>query len=61
MWLIGYYLDRGILPEKILALEEDERLVYTALAKLNEEKRQRNLEIAVEKAISRSITGKGGG
>lgn len=51
MELAGYWMERGVAPEKILALSREDRLIYTALMQLNKEQRHRELEGLVYAAI----------
>lgn len=46
-------MERGYKPEDILSLGRDERLIYIAIAELNEQKKQENLETAILNAMIR--------
>jgi hypothetical protein len=51
MRLAGYALERGILPEHILSLPREERLIYTAMMELNREEEMQRLEAALHNAL----------
>lgn len=53
MELAGYWMERGMAPEKILALSREDRLIYTALMQLNREQSRKELEDLVYTAIVR--------
>ena len=53
MELAGYWMERGIAPEKILALSHEDRLIYTAIMQLNRERRQKELSELVYGVIVR--------
>lgn len=53
MELVGYWMERGTAPEKILALPREDRLIYTALMQLNRERSRKELEGLVYTAIVR--------
>lgn len=52
MWLMGYWMERGYRPEEILSLSRDERLIYQAVAELNEQKRNEDFEAAMMSAMA---------
>ena len=51
MRLAGYCIERGIDPETIFSLEHDDRLIYYAMAELNQEQRIKDITVAVYNAI----------
>lgn len=53
MELTGYWMERGVPPERILALSREDRLIYTAIMQLNREQRHKELEELVYTAIVR--------
>ena len=53
MELTGYWMERGVPPERILTLSHEDRLIYTALMQLNREQRYKELEELVYAAIVR--------
>lgn len=53
MEMTGYWMERGIPPEKILALSREDRLIYTAIMQLNREQRSKELEGLLYAAIVR--------
>ena len=53
MELTGYWMERGVPPEMILALSREDRLIYTAIMQLNREQRHKELEELVYTAIVR--------
>lgn len=55
MWLAGYWMERGYRPEEICALNREERLVYQAIAELNEQKRNEDLEAVMMSAMAKTI------
>lgn len=60
-WLFGYYLERGIPPEKIQSLTRDEILFYLATAQLNEEKQKEQLESIIQNAVVKAFIKLNGG
>lgn len=53
MKLTGYWMERGVPPERILALSREDRLIYTAIMQLNREQRQKELSELAYTAIVR--------
>lgn len=53
MELTGYWMERGVPPEKILALSHEDRLIYTALMQLNKEQKRKELEELIYAVIVR--------
>lgn len=53
MEMTGYWMERGIPPEKILALSREDRLLYTAIMQLNKEQKHKELENLIYAAIVR--------
>lgn len=53
MELTGYWMERGVPPERILALPREDRLIYTAIMQLNREQWHKELEELVYTAIVR--------
>lgn len=53
MELTGYWMERGIAPERILTLSREDRLIYTAVMQLNKEQKHKELEGLVYAAIVR--------
>ena len=52
MRLAGYGMERGINPETVFNLEHDDRLIYYAMAELNQEQRIKDITAAVYNAIA---------
>lgn len=53
MELTGYWMERGIDPERILCLSHEDRLIFTAIMQLNCEQRKKELETLAYAAIVR--------
>lgn len=53
MELAGYWMERGVAPEKIFALPREDRLIYTAIMQLNREQRSKELEGLIYAVIVR--------
>lgn len=51
MRLSGYILDRGIMPEYILQLTREERLLYRAMIELNQEEQDKRMTAAFYNAL----------
>ncbi|WP_286081419.1 hypothetical protein [Parablautia intestinalis] len=45
-------MERGINPETVFNLEHDDRLIYYAMAELNQEQRIKDITAAVYNAIA---------
>lgn len=49
-------MDKGFRPDEILAASREERLLYMAIAELNEEQLKNNMQEAILKAIAEILT-----
>lgn len=53
MRLVGYWMERGTEPERILALSREDRLVYKAIMELNQEQERKEMVDVIYEAIVR--------
>lgn len=53
MRLLGYWMERGTDPEKILAMSHEDRLIYKAIMELNREQRRNEMADVIYTAIVR--------
>ncbi len=53
MEVAGYWMERGVPPERILALSREDRLIFKAVMELNREQRWKEMENVIYAAIVR--------
>ncbi len=53
MEVAGYWMERGIPPERITALSREDRLIFKAVMELNREQRWKEMENVIYAAIVR--------
>ena len=53
MEVAGYWMERGVPPDRILALSREDRLIFKAVMELNREQRWKEMENVIYAAIVR--------